>query len=113
MGTGWNYIELWFSDTSTLVGHFESSPRERKKRDRRNSRDEREEQERKKNESEESEETKTFPSTLIYYKDSRHFAQLLANLSWMTQWHKKHDIFTIPDHPRLELCKFINWFYSL
>ena len=34
-----------FNDTSTLVGHFVSSPREREKRDRRDSRrDEREEQ---------------------------------------------------------------------
>ena len=37
-------IELGFNDTSTLVGHFVSSPREREKRDRRDSRrDEREE----------------------------------------------------------------------
>ena len=37
-------IELGFNDTSTLVGHFVSSPREREKRDRRGSRrDEREE----------------------------------------------------------------------
>ena len=34
---------LWFNDTSTLVGHFVSSPREREIRDRRDSRrDERE-----------------------------------------------------------------------
>ena len=31
-------IELGFNDTSTLVGHFVSSPREREKRDRRDSR---------------------------------------------------------------------------
>ena len=31
-------IELELNDTSTLVGHFVSSPRERKKRDRRDSR---------------------------------------------------------------------------
>ena len=36
-------IELGFNDTSTLVGHFVSSPREREKIDRRDSRrDERE-----------------------------------------------------------------------
>ena len=35
---------LGFNDTSTLMGHFVSSPREREKRDRRDSRrDEREE----------------------------------------------------------------------
>ena len=57
-------IVLGFNDTSTLVGHFVSSPREREKSDRRDSRrDEREEQGRKRNrnESEETEEIKTFP----------------------------------------------------
>ena len=57
-------IELGFNDTSTLVGHFVSSPREREKRDRRDSkRDEREGQGRKRNrnESEETEEIKTSP----------------------------------------------------
>ena len=53
---------LEFNDTSTLEGHFVSSPREREKRDRRESRgDEREGQGRKRNESEETEEIKTFP----------------------------------------------------
>ena len=58
------FIVLGFNDTSTLVGHFVSSPREREKRDRRDSRrDEREEQGRKRNrnEREETEEIKTFP----------------------------------------------------
>ena len=57
-------IVLGFNDTSTLVGHFVSSPREREKSDRRDSRrDERQEQGRKRNrnESEETEEIKTFP----------------------------------------------------
>ena len=54
-------IVLGFTDTSILVGHFVSSPRE--KRDRNDSRgDEREEQgERKMNVSEETEEIKTLP----------------------------------------------------
>ena len=48
---------LGFNDTSTLEGHFVSSPREREKRDRRESRgDEREGQGRKRNRNE-SEET--------------------------------------------------------
>ena len=54
----------WFNDTSTLVDHFVSSPREMEKRDRKDSRrNEREGQERKRNrnESEETEEIKTFP----------------------------------------------------
>ena len=57
-------IVLGFNDTSTLEGHFVSSPREREKRDRRESRgDEWEGQGRKRNrnESEETEEIKTFP----------------------------------------------------
>ena len=55
---------LGFNDTSTLEGHFLSSPREREKRDRRErGGDEREGQGRKRNrnESEETEEIKTFP----------------------------------------------------
>ena len=49
-----------FNDTSTLGGHFMSSPREREKRNRRESRrDERKKQERKRNE--ETKEIKTFP----------------------------------------------------
>ena len=55
---------LGFNDTSTLVGHFVSSPREREKRYRRDSGgDEGEGQGRKRNrnESEETEEIKTFP----------------------------------------------------
>ena len=64
---------LGFNDTSTLVGHFVSSPKEREKRDRRDSRgDEREGQGRKRNrnESGETEELKT-PSALTCYKNSR------------------------------------------
>ena len=63
---------LGFNDTSTLVGHFVSSPKEREKRDRRDSRNEREGQGRKRNrnESEETEEINHLP-TLTGYKDSR------------------------------------------
>ena len=45
-----NLRQLWlmlrFNDTSILVGHFVSSPREREKKDRRDSRDERDREER-------------------------------------------------------------------
>ena len=56
-------IVLGFNDTSTLVSHFVSSPREREERDRR---DEREGQERKRNrnESDETEEIETSPPYL-------------------------------------------------
>ena len=57
-------IALGFNDTTTLVSHFVSSPREREKRDRKESRrDERKEQGRKRNRNE-SEETKTSPLPL-------------------------------------------------
>ena len=62
---------LGFNDTSTLAGHFVSSPREKEKRDRTDGRgDEREGQGRKRNRNE-SEEIKASPSTLTCYKDSR------------------------------------------
>ena len=52
-------IVLGFNDTSTLEGHFVSSPREREKRDRRESRgDEREGQGRKRNRNESEEQKK-------------------------------------------------------
>ena len=57
-------IELGFNDTSTLMGHFVSSPRKREKRDRIDSRGEgRERQGRKgnRNQNEETEEIKTSP----------------------------------------------------
>ena len=41
---------LGFNDTSTLVGHFVSSPREREKRDRRDSRRDKKKREGKKEE---------------------------------------------------------------
>ena len=59
----YHLIVLEFNNTSTLVGHFVSSPREREKRDRRDSRrDEREGHRRKRNrnESEETDKIKTF-----------------------------------------------------
>ena len=66
---------LGFNDTSTLVSHFVSSPREREKGDRRDRRrDEREGQGRKRNrnKSKETEENKKYsPSTITCYEDSR------------------------------------------
>ena len=57
LGSAFFLIVLGFKDTSTVVGHFVSSPREREKRDRRDSRgDEGDGQQRKRNRNE-SEET--------------------------------------------------------
>ena len=64
-------IMMRFNYTSTLVGHFMSSPREREKRDRRDNRREGQGRKRKRNESEETEEIKTFHLYLTCYKDSR------------------------------------------
>ena len=74
-------IVLGFNDTSTLVGHFVLSPKEREKRDRRDSkRDEKDglRRKRNRNESEETEEIKYSPSTLTCYKYPLYpyFAQL-------------------------------------
>ena len=54
-------IVLGFNDTSTLVDHFVSSPREREKRDGVEEMEERDRGERKMDDSEETEEMKTFP----------------------------------------------------
>ena len=54
-------IVLGFNDTSTLVGHFVSSPREREKRDSRRNEREGQGRKRNRNESEETEEIKTSP----------------------------------------------------
>ena len=55
-------IVLGFNDTSTLVGHFVSSPREREKREEIvEEMKERDREERERNESKETEEIKTFP----------------------------------------------------
>ena len=88
-------IELGFNDTSTLVGHFVSSPREREKIDRRDSRrDEREGQGRKRNrnESEETEERKNITSLPLPATRIAGLAQLSANISWTPRvtkdtWH--------------------------
>ena len=64
-------IELGFNDTSTLVGHFVSSPREREKTEETEEMKDGQGRKRNKNESEETEEIKTSPSTLTCYKDSR------------------------------------------
>ena len=65
---------LGFNDTSTLVGHFVSSPREREKRDNRDRRkDEREEQGRKINRNERGEKEEIKIVSLYPYlpQDSR------------------------------------------
>ena len=54
-------IVLGFNDTSTLVGHFVSSPRERGKKEKRDNRREEQGRKRNRNESEETEEIITFP----------------------------------------------------
>ena len=105
-------IMLGFNDTSTLVGHFVSSPREREKRDRRDSRgDEREGQGRKnRNESKETEEIKTFPSILTCYKDSKPCPtvsqyQLDASVTLRYTTPSPHP--TTPRSPKEHFCQVI------
>ena len=88
---------LGFNDTSTLEGHFVSSPREREKRDRRESRgDEREGQGRKRNrnESEETEEIKTFP----LYPYPLQGQQALPNCKPISVGHPSDVRYTAPSH---------------
>ena len=66
-------IVLRFNDTSTLVSHFVSSPRERVKSDR------------------------PLSATRI-----ASLAQLYANISWTHRWRKIHNTFATPDHPHSE-----------
>ena len=104
-GQGGIMIVLGFNDTSTLVGHFVSSPREREKRDRRDSSgDEREGQGRKRNrnESEEADEIKTFP----LYPYLLQGQQALPNCKPISVRRpgdiKIHDTFATPNHPHRE-----------
>ena len=63
-------VGVGFNDTSILVGHFVSYPREREKRDSRGDEGEGQGRKRNRNEREEPEEIKKFSSTLTCYKDS-------------------------------------------
>ena len=93
--------ELGFNDTSTLVGHFESSPREREKRDRRESRDEREGHRRKENEWKwRNRRNKNIPPLPLPAARTGGLAHLLANISWTPRWHKIHGTFASPNHPQ-------------
>ena len=67
---------LVFNDTSTLVGHFVSSPRERQKRDRRDSGDEREEHGQKRNRNEVKKQNKNIPPIPLPVKRIAGLAQL-------------------------------------
>ena len=96
----WLIDSVGFNDTSTLVGHFVKSPREREKRNRRDSRgDEREVQGRKRNrnESEETEEIKTFHPLLSPATRIASLAQLEPNIIWTPQWRKIPDTFATPN----------------
>ena len=90
---------LGFNDTSTLVGHFVSSPKEREKRDRRDSSGaEREGRGRKRNrnESEETEEIKTFP----LYPYLLQGQQALPNCKPISVGHPSDVRYTTPSpHP--------------
>ena len=93
-------IVLGFNDTSTLVGHFVSSPREREKRDRRDSRrDEREEKEWKwRNRRNKNIPPLSLPAT----RNSRSCPTVTVSQYQLdARWRKKHDTFAPPDHPPL------------
>ena len=60
-------ILLGFNNTSTLVGHFVLSPRERETRDRRNSRGDESEGQGRKRKMNENEETEEIKKILLYF----------------------------------------------
>ena len=97
----WFLIVLGFNDTSTLVGHFVSSPREREKNIEEIVEEMKEGQGRKRNrnESEETEEINAFP----LYPWIAGLAQLEANISWTPQWRKILLTFATPNHPLIVL----------
>ena len=89
---------LGFNDTSPLVGHFVSSPREREERDRKDSRDVREEQggKRNRNESEKNRKKHKYsPFTLTCYKDSPNCKPASVG----RPRDVRYDTFVPPDHP--------------
>ena len=74
-----------FNNTSTLVGHFVSSPREREKRDRSESRGDKTEgqgRKRNRNESEETGEIKHITPLPLPATRIAGLTQLEANISW-------------------------------
>ena len=88
-------IVFGFNDTSALVGHFVSSPRERDKKDRRYSRgDEREGREGQRRRKCRNRRNKTSSSTLSCYKDSRPCPTVGG-----PRWRKIHDTFAPLDQP--------------
>ena len=102
-------IMLGFNDTSILVGHFVSSPRDREKRDRRGSRGHKREgqgRKRKMNESEGTDEIKKklSPSTLTCCKDSRPCPTVsLYQLDALMTQDTRHLCLTLPPHQPLWL----------
>ena len=82
-------IVLGFNDTSTLVGHSVSSPREREKRERRDSRgDEREWQGRKRNRNERNRKNKSIPPLPLPATRIAGLTKLEASISWTPRWRK-------------------------
>ena len=91
-------VVLGFNDTSTLVGHFVSSPREREKRDRRDSIQEMKERDREERETrmkvkkqkkynKKKQQQQNIPPLTLPAARIAGLAQLEANISWTPRWH--------------------------
>ena len=96
-------IVLGFNDTSTLVSHFVSSPREREKRDRRDSRGDERERRVEKEEQEwkwRNRKNNSIPSLPLPTTRTAGLAQLKVNISWTSRWHKIPDTFATSNHPQ-------------
>ena len=99
-------IELGFYDTSTLVGHFVSSPREREKRDRRDSRGDKREGQGRKGNRNESEVTEEILKTSSLYPYLFPGKQALPNCKPISVGLPSEVSYTTPSpHPTtLQLC---------
>ena len=104
---GYWLIVLRFNDTSALVGHFVSSPREREKRDRRWKRGtgKKEEQEWKGR----NRRNKNIPPIPLPATRIAGLAQRSAKISWMPRWLKIQDSFATPDLQwvNIQVCLFL------
>ena len=90
---------LCWVDTSTLVGHFVSSPREREKIKDRRAEDERDREEIGQVWKWRNRRNKNIHPLSLPAKRKAGLAQLEANISWTPRWRKIPDTFATPNHP--------------
>ena len=109
-----------FNATSTFVGHFVSSSREREMRDRRDRRDSRGDEREGREKGKwitVKKQNKNIPPLPLSAARTAGLAQLLANISWRPRRCKIHDTFASPNHPtyygRTSCTHDINFFGNI